>query len=138
MPRKYTSSDPISRFWPKVDRSNGFFACWIWIAGKTGEGYGGFGHATLAHRFAYELLIGPIPTGLILDHLCRNRACVNPLHLEPVSILVNLQRGIGTLGSWQMQKPHCPQGHLYDEVNTYRSPRGERRCRTCHRKPWRK
>lgn len=90
------------------------------------------GRDMLAHRFAYELLVGPIPTGLTLDHLCRRPACVNPSHLEPVSLRDNILRGEGpvALGA---RVTHCPQGHPYDLFNTYIDPSGTRRCRTCHR-----
>ncbi len=103
--------------------------CWEWTAGKTIEGYGLFYYEDrkqCAHRVAYELTVGPIPEGLHLDHLCRNPACVNPDHLEPVTNKVNAQRGL-----WGM-RTHCPAGHEYDEANTYRTAaRGHRQCRKC-------
>ena len=84
-----TITKPLwDRFWPKVEFT-GF--CWNWTAGTSAKGYGCFrlgghdGKRTSAHRVAYELLVGPIPDGLELDHLCRNRRCVNPDHLEPVT-----------------------------------------------------
>src|SRR6266496_2265386 len=90
----------VTRFWAKVDRSGGSRACWLWT-GKTGrDGYGRIGLGgrgalvrVRAHRFAYELLIGPIPDGLQIDHLCRVRHCVNPAHLEPVTQRENILRG---------------------------------------------
>ena len=120
------------RFWTQVNRadSNG---CWGWLGGKNRWGYGRIsanGKRLMVHRFAYELLVGPIPEGLTIDHLCRNRACVNPAHLEAVDIRTNLLRGNGWSGL-QSRKTHCPQGHPYDAQNTYYEPNKHRRCRTC-------
>ena len=85
------------RFWSRVQKTDG---CWLWTAGKNNNGYGWFkvnGKMVLAHRFSYELHIGPIPEGLVLDHVkargCTNRTCVNPAHLEPVTELENIRRG---------------------------------------------
>jgi len=95
-------------------------------------GYGKFSldcHDLGAHRLAYQWLIGAVPEGLYLDHLCHNRACVNVAHLEPVTPRENSLRG-ATLGAINLAKTHCPQGHPYDEINTYVF-RNERRCRAC-------
>lgn len=93
-----------ARFWSKVDTTGGAFACWLWLGSRSGgrhglvsskRKYGDFkvgGRNVRAHRYAYGLLVGPIPDGLTLDHLCRNTACVNPIHLEPVSGLENIRR----------------------------------------------
>lgn len=113
------------RFWAKVERGEG---CWEWVAGRTGRGYGAFwidGKQYLAHRIAYELEVGPIPKGMTLDHLCRNRACVRPDHLEVVSRGENVLRGEG-LTAVNARKTHCPRGHEYDLISG-----GRRRCRTC-------
>jgi hypothetical protein len=111
--------------------------CWEWTASKIG-GYGRFSvgqHRTVAaHRWAYEALVGPIPDGLTLDHLCRNRACVNPAHLEPVTMRENVLRGFNPCAI-NARKTECPKGHPFDEVNTYRKPSRPqlRYCRTCER-----
>jgi hypothetical protein len=83
-----------ARFWEKVDRSGD---CWTWTASDNGQGYGQFylrsGRKVHAHRYAYEAVVGPIPAGLELDHLCANPSCVNPRHLEPVPHRTNMLRG---------------------------------------------
>jgi hypothetical protein len=88
------------------------------------------GRNRLGHRLAYEWLVGPIPSTLVLDHLCRNRSCVNPAHLEPVTAKENVMRGYGA-PAIHARKTHCPQGHPYDETNTILLTDGGRRCRTC-------
>jgi hypothetical protein len=121
------------RFWGKVDKSPD---CWLWAAGLDQHGYGRFfltkkEHYLLAHRVAYTMLVGPIPDGLQLDHLCRITRCVNPDHLEPVTARTNVLRS----ESWSAvnaRKTHCPQGHEYTEANIYRRPKtGGRGCRAC-------
>lgn len=116
------------RFWAKVDKSS---RCWIWTGARSSTGYGNVWHGGRyrpAHRVAFELLIGPIPDGLHLDHLCRVRACVNPAHLEPVTCKENVRRG-----EQGVLKTHCPAGHPYDEANTRIVKGGYRQCRTCDR-----
>ncbi len=107
--------------------------CWEWIGG-TSRGYGRFwsGRSQVpAHRYGYERFIGPIPVGLTLDHLCRNRSCVNPEHLEPVSMRVNLLRGIGPAAK-NARQTLCLRGHPLAGTNLYVRPsRHERVCRTC-------
>lgn len=124
------------RFWDKADRSAGPDGCWLWTAALSHNGYGRFGNGDMigtrqAHRIAYELVIGPIPAGLVIDHLCRNRRCVNPAHMEPVTTAENLRRGVG-LAVENARKTHCPRGHAYDEANTYVND-NKRYCRACVR-----
>lgn len=126
------------RFWAKVDKSG---ECWIWtayITSTTGYGFWSYGGRanmvkTTAHRYAYETLVGPVPEGLELDHLCRVRACCNPAHLEPVTRRTNQLRG-QTVGARNASVTKCPQGHAYDAENTYiYPPKGSRHCRECSR-----
>lgn len=122
------------RFWAKVRVAES--GCWEWMASKGSNGYGRFGDGwkkspKLSHRASYEALTGPIPDGLVIDHLCRNRGCVNPDHLEPVTIGENVRRGdSGALGR---NKTHCPHGHAYTPANTWIASSGGRACRECHR-----
>jgi hypothetical protein len=124
------------RFWTKVrELPNG---CWEWGASVSPSGYGvireggGGSPSKVAHRVAYEFVVGKIPEGLCIDHLCRNRACVNPAHLEPVTMRENLLRGEGWAGR-HARKTHCPSGHPYSGPNLARGSKGERRCRACAR-----
>ncbi len=123
--------------------------CWLWIGHTNGKAgareYGKFrvdtvrhAPALLAHRVAYELFRGPIPSGMHLDHLCRVPLCVNPFHLDPVTNLINTRRG--NSGKHQASRTHCPQGHPYDAENTLliEQRRGKyhsinRMCRECSR-----
>lgn len=111
--------------------------CWVWIGNRTPANYGrvnAYGRVWKAHRLSYEAFIGPIPGGLTLDHLCRNRPCVNPRHLDPVPPGVNTLRSPYTVPSINSTKTECPDGHPYDEANTYFAPNGSRRCRACRNK----
>lgn len=121
----------VELFWAKVSRTSPS-TCWIWTGATNNGGYGvGWtGTATrLAHRLAYEYKIGPIPAGLHIDHLCRNRLCVNPDHLEAVTQAENNRRAGAA-------RTDCAHGHPYDEANTYWTKAGTRVCRTCQRR-WR-
>lgn len=104
--------------------------CWVWTAGLNENGYGNLafrGQHYLAHRWAYEWWVGPIPPGMSLDHLCRNRRCCNPAHLEPVTPQENMRRARG-----MNYRPACGRGHLYTPENTGWLPY-RRYCRACHR-----
>lgn len=125
------------RFWTKVDVSQGPTGCWLWMGSLTDRGYGApfrldDDRKVSPHRLAYELLVGPIPEGLQLDHLCRVRNCVNPAHLEPVTCQENLLRGM-TWAAFNSRKTHCKHGHPFDEANTRIAPDGSRACRACGR-----
>lgn len=132
------------RYWAKVDKNGpvsdyrpDLGPCWIWLGGDTGNGYGRFGTPSrLSHRIAYELLVGPIPDELELDHLCRVTLCGNPSHLEPVTHRVNARRGYSPMGL-NAARSHCRRGHLFDEANT-RIYRNKRICRACLRDKKRK
>lgn len=122
--------DPTERrFWAKVERPEQ--GCWEWLACKDPDGYGRFRFegGAKAHRYSYELHKGPIPTGMQLDHLCRNRGCVNPDHLEAVTGPENTRRGGLTL------RTRCPQGHELTDPNLVlaKKKQGARVCLACAR-----
>lgn len=150
-PEKIAYPSLVDRFWNKVDFDGPISdyrpdlgPCWVWNGALTGGPDGGYGSFRItstktspAHRVAYELLIGPIPTDeeagyrVTLDHLCRNHACVNPGHLEVVPEATNILRGNGA-GATNARKTHCPKGHRYNEENTYIVPStGGRQCLAC-------
>lgn len=119
------------RFWRKVQITE---SCWKWTGAINGYGYGIFfwDGSKYAHRLAYEMLVGPIPKGLHIDHLCRVRECVRPAHLEPVTPAVNALRGYGVCAQYARQT-HCVNGHELSPENIYPSDRGWRICITCKR-----
>lgn len=123
---------PEERFWARVDASGD---CWLWMSGRNGNGYGvtyarGRSRPTVAHRWAWESLVGPIPKGLYLDHLCRVRRCVNPDHLDVVTNRENLVRGYGIIGR-NARATRCSRGHEYTPENTVLNRNNCRDCRIC-------
>lgn len=125
---------PLCRFVAKID-IRGPQECWEWTGSRTTAGYGDInftdGPHTYAHRVAYEMHNGPIPEGLQIDHLCRNRGCVNPEHLEPVTNRENTLRGM----KGYHNRTTCKRGHdVSDPANVYTQPStGLRSCRECTR-----
>jgi hypothetical protein len=104
------------------------------------HGYGQFRTGAkwgLAHRFAYELLVGPIPAGRVLDHLCGVPACVNPAHLEAVTQRMNVLRS-SNIAAERARKTHCSKGHPFDLLNTYVTSKGWRQCLECRREAHRR
>lgn len=129
------------KFWSRVDKSGD---CWEWTGGHFPLGYGmnrplirpdGSKTSRSAHRIAYELIVGPIPAELEIDHLCRNPGCVNPAHLEPVTHRENVLRGNG-LAARQARQTHCKYGHPLTDPGDYYllgPKRTKRHCKTCAR-----
>ncbi len=126
---------------PAIERAERYIdrtpesGCWEWTAFTLANGYGQFYYDGkrngLAHRFMYETYVGEIPDGLHIDHLCRNRKCVNPAHMEAVTQQENLVRGVGFAGVNE-RKTHCSNGHEFTPDNTYYRPdRFGRACRVC-------
>lgn len=105
--------------------------CMEWTGAINTSGYGHYNRGLtyyLGHRASYEMFVGPIPEGLVIDHLCRNRACCRPDHLEPVTIGENIRRGE------QATKTHCVHGHEFTPSNTYLRLTGGRECRACRKR----
>jgi hypothetical protein len=145
--RRRAKRPPAERFWEKVNKHGPvpeyrpeLGPCWLWSTPINAGGYGIFyvdGRTVLAHRWACQYFAGPIPDGLDPDHLCRVRACVKfmadehgPAHLDLVTPLVNFLRGESP-AALAVRTNHCQRGHPFDEANTYWTPGGKRRCRTC-------
>lgn len=125
--------DALDRLAAKVsiDPESG---CWLFTGYRTPNGYGRFsinGNAIYAHRAAYMLHVGPIPDGLVIDHLCRVRSCVNPQHLEATTQQENILRG-ESLSAVGLRTNRCKHGHEYTGANTHILPDGKRRCRRCN------
>ena len=125
-----TPEESESIFWSKVRKTP---SCWLWT-GKKSHGYGRFfasevGKEVQAHRWSYQISIGPIPDGLTIDHLCRTHACVNPSHLEPVTRAENVLRG-NSVPAINARKTTCNQGH---EFSPSLAPNGHRFCAVCMR-----
>lgn len=131
-PPKSHKLTEAQRFWAFVEKTP---TCWIWHGYVHRKGYGRFNRigSNQAHRVAYELLVGPIPEGLTLDHLCKSKACVNPEHLEAVTNKVNTLRG-GNACAMNARKTHCKYGHEFTPENTFEQYGGGRGCVTCNRK----
>lgn len=142
-----------ARLWSLILRSlpDPGGSCWPWALSRASDGYGQVsigGGMQRAHRVAYEILVGPVPEGLTLDHRCHSdaaargecaggtscphRACIRPDHLEPVSRRVNILRGLSP-SAVNARKAECDNGHPLDGPNLYRHPSGARKCRECHR-----
>lgn len=120
------------RLWERVDKVSGEAGCWLWTGALNADGYGAVGRdnkVLRVHRVTYELLVGPIPDGMQLDHLCRNRACCNPKHLEPVTNKENWLRGQHHTAV-MLRENKCGRGHEMTEENTYHRRTG-RMCRAC-------
>lgn len=117
------------RRWAQVEKSDG---CWLWLGARDRHGYARCG-GELMHRWCYEESVGLIPPGLDLDHLCRNRLCVNPAHMEPVTHGENMRRApLHSFAATNAAKTRCIQGHAFTPENTGRE-RGRRYCKTCNR-----
>ena len=134
---KRDAVDIAEKFWPFVEQTE---TCWYWhgVVGTRGYGviqgqYQGQHRLFFVHRYSYMLHIGEIPETLTIDHLCRNKLCVNPLHLEAVTRWENVRRGDTVTGK-NVRKTHCMHGHPFDETNTYYTFAGTRICKTCARR----
>ena len=112
--------------------------CWEWVGAKSADGYGRFrdptsGRMVNAHRFMYEERFGPLPQGVVCDHVaCANRGCVNPDHQTPTTNRANVLRGVGH-SAQNARKTHCIHGHALEGDNLIRQPGGKRKCKECHR-----
>lgn len=143
---KFPHIDPVTklyrdldtRFWSRVDAEGD---CWEWVGPLVAAGYGyfrltpvpGSGAGVRAHRYGWEYLVGPIEEGFTLDHLCRNRRCVNPDHLEPATRGDNVLRGYSpNVRTYRSNRITCKHGHVWDSATTALDRKGRRYCRRCH------
>lgn len=142
--KAYTPEEVAAYAYDHIEKDD-VTGCWNWTGSRVPDGYGvmpigkrpdGKKKYSVVHRWTYEQLVGPIPEGLQLDHLCRNTSCVNPAHLEPVTCQVNLIRGVRR--NQYKDRTHCSRGHEYTPENTQINKRGTRICRTCKREDCRK
>lgn len=139
--RRFARKTDLQRF-TKFIQLDILSGCWEWQGYVGSRGYGKFWGGSrdyLSHRWIYEYYNDKIPKGLTIDHLCRNRLCCNPAHLEVVTNRENILRGIG-IPAQNARKTHCPKGHGYTPENTYVDPRNCRHCRICEletRRRWR-
>lgn len=109
--------------------------CHGWTASRAGHGYPYIsfnGKRQLVHRITHEQMFGPIPEGKEAHHECENKGCINPLHIRPVSHSENIKLSNPWKSSWLRKKTHCPEGHEYNQSNTYLW-RGYRHCRSCRK-----
>jgi len=134
MPPRF-SNYYVSRFWSRVEIDG---ECWVWRGSRTPDSYGMFwaGRNYRAHRWAYEYMRADIPDGLQLDHLCRNRPCVNPWHVEPVTPGENVRRSM-SVAAENARKTHCKRGHPLSGENLkillHHTGRLYRSCKACQR-----
>lgn len=129
--------DTTKRFWNKVDLGSGENDCWLRQGWNNGVGYGLIkidGKAVLAHRYSYELHVGLIGFGKVIDHLCRQPACVNPAHLEAVTQKVNTERAVKPVWERRRKQTHCRHGHELSGLNLYMRKDGKRACKICKNK----
>jgi HNH endonuclease len=123
--RAMPKQSEAERFWKKVEKTSAD-GCWEWTASRNRAGYGQFQRSSriprLAHLYAYELIVGPVPPKHDLHHVCENRGCCNPAHLEPLTRKEHMEIHLAT---------RCRRGHAYTEGNTYVRPSGGRECRIC-------
>jgi len=134
---KDTVEEAKEKLPPELDRFtvDSVTGCWNWKSPINTKGYGKAYYKKKncsAHREVYKYIVGEIPEGLVIDHLCRNRKCVNPKHLEPVTNKENQMRGEG-ISAINARKTHCIRGHEFTEENTIIFAKTRRRCRKCAR-----